>query len=65
MGAGLDSMPGSSLERGKGGCCVSGMEAAGDIRRGDQRHQFLIVRTALAQVAIEIDLHKLDESESP
>jgi hypothetical protein len=40
------------------------MEAAGDIRRGDQRHQFLIVRTALAQVAIEIDLHKLDESES-
>src|SRR5262249_44364091 len=35
-----------------------GVAAAGDVGRGDQRHQLGVVRAALAEVAVEIDVHR-------
>jgi hypothetical protein len=33
------------------------MEAAGDIGRGDERHQLVIVRAAFTQVAVQVEVH--------
>src|SRR5262249_50529761 len=37
---------------------VAGVPAAGDVGGGDHRHQLGVVGAALAQVAVEIDVHR-------
>src|SRR5262249_48320710 len=36
---------------------VAGVEAARHVGRGDQRHQLGVERTALAEVAVKVNLH--------
>src|SRR5437660_1356448 len=65
MSPGMHSIFRGGRERGKSSRGAAGVKAAGNIRRADQGHQLPVVGTALAEVAIKVDLHKLDESESP
>src|SRR5437868_8477359 len=46
-------------ERGESRGRVAGVEAARHVRRRDERRQLGVERTALAEVAIEVDLHPL------
>jgi hypothetical protein len=64
MSAGLHVLPRGGFQGRKSRNGVASVETAGDIRRGDERHQVVIVGAALAKVAVQIDFHKADESES-
>src|ERR1700736_3807261 len=64
MSTGLHVLPRGGFQGRKSRGGVASVETAGDIRRGDQRHQVVIAGAALAQVAVQIDFHKADESES-
>src|SRR5438552_1465908 len=63
VSSGLHVMPRGGFQGRKSRGGVAGVEATSDIRRSDERHQIGIVGTAFAQVAVEIDFHKADESE--
>src|SRR5262249_47292261 len=56
VGAGADTVFHCQSQGGRGRGWVAGMAAAGDVRRRDQRQQVRIVRTAFAQVAVQVDL---------
>ena len=44
-------------DRGLHRCRVTGVGAAGDVGRSDERHQFGVVAGAFAEVAVEVDAH--------
>src|SRR5437764_13092487 len=59
MRPGLHAVPGGRDEGRVSRSGVAGVEATGDVRRGDERHELGIERAAFAEVAIEIDFHKV------
>src|SRR5437667_10191747 len=59
MRAHRDAVLPGQYQRFGGGIDVAGMATTRDVRRRDQRDDLSIVPAALAQVAVEIDLHGL------
>src|SRR5262245_13089032 len=55
----LDAMPCRQDERGVSRGRVTGMEAAGHIRRRDEWHQLGVEQTAFTEVAVEVNLHQV------
>src|SRR5262245_385890 len=57
MSADLDAVPRRQDQGGVCRGCIAGVEATSNVRRRDKRHQFGVVWTAFAEIAIEVDFH--------
>src|SRR5205823_1905970 len=58
VGPGADAVAGGKGEGREGRARVAGVPAAGDVGGRDQPHQFVVVGAALAEVAVQVNLHR-------
>src|SRR5439155_12867110 len=57
MSSGADATTCRRSQSLKSRCRVPGMKPAGDIGRGNERHELFIQATAFAQIAVQINFH--------